>query len=62
MGLHQLPLIIWCAAEAHGGASMTAPSHGHVIDGGSIQITFAYHNSDQAIPKARRNTSSTACF
>jgi hypothetical protein len=42
---------------------MTAPSHGHakLLDGGSIQITFAYHSGDQAIPKARRNTSSTAC-
>jgi hypothetical protein len=42
---------------------MTAPSHGQakLLDGGSIQIAFAYHNGDQAIPKARRNTSSTAC-
>jgi hypothetical protein len=41
---------------------MTAPSHGHakLLDGGSIQIAFAYHNGDP-IPKARRNTSSTAC-
>jgi hypothetical protein len=38
---------------------MTAPSHGYakLLDGGSIQITFAYHNGDQGSPKARRNTS-----
>jgi hypothetical protein len=37
---------------------MTAPSHGHAktLDGGSIQITFAYHNADQAIPKAGQDT------
>jgi hypothetical protein len=65
MGLHlrSRRLQSGATAEAHGGASMTAPSHGHakLLDGGSIQIAFAYHNGDQAIPKARRNTSSTAC-
>jgi hypothetical protein len=30
-------------------------------DDGSIEITFAYHNGDQAILKATRVTSSTAC-
>ena len=30
-------------------------------DDGSIEITFAYHNGDEAILKAKRNHSSTAC-
>ncbi|MER9243908.1 hypothetical protein [Mesorhizobium sp. M0633] len=32
-----------------------------MLDDGSIEITFAYHNSDEAILKAIRQTSSTAC-
>ncbi|GGC93885.1 hypothetical protein [Chelatococcus reniformis] len=31
------------------------------LDDGSIEITFAYHNGDEAILKAKRITSSTAC-
>jgi hypothetical protein len=30
-------------------------------DNGSIEIEFAYHNRDEAILKAKRATSSTAC-
>ena len=30
-------------------------------DDGTIEIEFAYHNRDEAVPKAKRVTSSTAC-
>jgi hypothetical protein len=30
-------------------------------DDGSIEIEFAYHNGDEAVLKAKRATSSTAC-
>lgn len=32
-----------------------------LLDNGSIEITFAYHNGDEAILKANRDPSSTAC-
>ncbi len=32
-----------------------------LLDDGSIEIDFAYHNGDEAILKAARATSSTAC-
>jgi hypothetical protein len=32
-----------------------------LLEDGSIEITFAYHNGDEAILKATRDTSSTAC-
>jgi hypothetical protein len=32
-----------------------------MLDDGSIEITFAHHNGDEAILKAIRQTSSTAC-
>jgi hypothetical protein len=32
-----------------------------LLDDGSIEITFAYHNGDEAILKAKRPPSSTAC-
>lgn len=32
-----------------------------LLDEGTIEIEFAYHNGDDAILKARRDTSSTAC-
>ena len=35
--------------------------HAELIDDGSIEITFAYHSGDEAILKAKRDTSSTAC-
>lgn len=36
--------------------------HAELLDDGSIEITFAYHNGDEAILKAKRDTSSTACW
>ena len=32
-----------------------------LLDDGSIEIEFAYHDGDEAILKAKRETSSTAC-
>jgi hypothetical protein len=32
-----------------------------LLDDGSIEIEFAYHDRDQAVIKAKRETSSTAC-
>jgi hypothetical protein len=32
-----------------------------LLDDGTIDTTFAYHNGDEAILKAKRLTSSTAC-
>ena len=32
-----------------------------LLDDGSIEIEFAYHNGDEAVLKASRDTSSTAC-
>ena len=32
-----------------------------MLDDGSIEIEFAYHNGDEAVLKAKRDTSSTAC-
>ncbi len=32
-----------------------------LLDDGSLQIEFAYHNGDEAVLKAKRDTSSTAC-
>jgi hypothetical protein len=35
--------------------------HAELLDDGSIEITFAFHNGDEAILKAKRETPSTAC-
>jgi hypothetical protein len=32
-----------------------------LADDGTIEIEFAYHNGDEAVLKAKRDTSSTAC-
>lgn len=32
-----------------------------LLDDGTTEVEFAYHNGDEAIPKAKRDTSSTAC-
>jgi hypothetical protein len=32
-----------------------------LLDDGAIKIEFAYHNGDEAVLKAKRDTSSTAC-
>ena len=40
---------------------VSGDGHAELLDSGSIEITFAYHNGDEAILKAKRDTSSTAC-
>jgi hypothetical protein len=40
---------------------VTGEGSAEFLDDGSIEITFAYHNGDEAILKANRDTSSTAC-
>lgn len=40
---------------------VTGGGHGELLDDGSVEITFAYHNGDEAILKAKRDTCSTAC-
>ena len=40
---------------------VTGDGHAELLDDGSIEITFAYHNGDEATLKATRETSSTAC-
>ncbi|WP_256438589.1 hypothetical protein WHT83_10265 [Aminobacter sp. P9b] len=40
---------------------MSGYGHAELLDDGSIEITFAYHNADEAILKAARDTSSTGC-
>lgn len=40
---------------------VTGDGDAELLDDGSIEVTFAYHNGDQATLKAIRVTSSTAC-
>jgi hypothetical protein len=40
---------------------VSGDGHAELLDDGTIEITFAYHNGDEAILKAKRQTSSTAC-
>ncbi|UVK48026.1 hypothetical protein BPNPMPFG_007636 (plasmid) [Mesorhizobium sp. AR07] len=40
---------------------VTGDGSAEMLDDGSITITFTYHNGDEAILKAKRDTSSTAC-
>jgi hypothetical protein len=36
--------------------------HAELLDDGAIEIMFAYHNGDEAVLKAKRDTSSTSCY
>lgn len=40
---------------------VSGDGHAELLDDGAIEITFAYHNGDEAVLKAKRETSSTAC-
>lgn len=40
---------------------ITRDGSAELLDDGSIEITFTYHNGDDAILKAKREPSSTAC-
>lgn len=39
---------------------VTGDGHAELLDDGTIEIAFAFHNGDEAILKAKRQTSSTA--
>ncbi|KPH04568.1 hypothetical protein B5K08_23455 [Rhizobium leguminosarum bv. trifolii] len=40
---------------------VSGDGHAELLDDGVIEITFAYDSGDEAILKAKRETSSTAC-
>jgi hypothetical protein len=40
---------------------VTGDGSAELLEDGSIEITFTYHNGDEAILKANQHTSSTAC-
>lgn len=40
---------------------VSGDGHAELLDDGAIEITFAYHNGDEAVLKAKPETSSTAC-
>ncbi|MDK1494285.1 hypothetical protein QN219_30460 [Sinorhizobium sp. 7-81] len=40
---------------------VSGDGHAELLDDGTIEITFAYHNGDEAILTAKQETSSTAC-
>jgi len=40
---------------------VSGDGYAELLDDGSIEIEFAFHNGDEADLKAKRNTSSTAC-
>jgi len=39
----------------------TIDGSAELLDDGSIEIEFAYHNGDEAVLKAKRDGSSTVC-
>lgn len=39
---------------------VSGDGHAELLDDGTIEITFAYHDGDEAILKAKPETSSTA--
>ena len=41
---------------------VSGDGHAELLDDDSIEITFAYHNGDEAVLKAKPETSSTACW
>lgn len=40
---------------------VSGDGHAELLDDGAIEITFAYDNGDEAVLKAKPETSSTAC-
>lgn len=40
---------------------VSGDGHAELLDDGSVEITFAYNNGDEAILKAKPQTFSTAC-
>jgi hypothetical protein len=49
----------WCGCDEMD--EVSGEGHAELLYDGLIEITFAYHNGDEAILKATRHTSSTAC-
>ena len=49
----------WTGCEE--GDQVEGDGTAELLDDGTIEIEFAYHNGDEAILKAKRDTSSTAC-
>ena len=52
--LDRLPLM-------RGGDALEGEETTQLLDEGAIQIEFAYRNSNEAVVKEKRDTSSTAC-
>ncbi len=50
----------WTGCEE--GDQVEGEGTAELLDDGSIEIEFAYHNGDEAVLKAKRDTSSTACY
>lgn len=53
-------MVVFTWAGFYGMDEVTCDGSGRLRDG-SIEITFAYHNGDEAILKANRDPSSTPC-
>ena len=49
----------WAGCEE--GDKVEGEGTAELLDDGTIEIEFAYRNGDEAILKAKRDTSSTAC-
>jgi hypothetical protein len=49
----------WTGCEE--GDQVEGDGTAELLDDGTIEIEFAYHNGDDAVLKAKRDTSSTAC-
>ena len=49
----------WVGCEE--GDQVEGEGTAELLDNGTIEIEFAYHNGDEAVLKAKRATSSTAC-
>ncbi|WP_246659364.1 hypothetical protein [Rhizobium sp. FY34] len=41
---------------------VSGDGHAELLDDGTIEIVFVYHNGDEAIRRAKQKTSSTACL
>jgi hypothetical protein len=50
----------WSGFDEMNGVS--GDGHAELLDDDSIEITFAYHNGDEAVLKAKPEASSTACW
>jgi hypothetical protein len=51
----------WSTPWMRRGHLVSGVGSAELLDGGSIEIEFTYRNGDEAVLKAKRQTSSTAC-